>query len=329
MQVCVVGGSGFIGSKISEKLTALNIPFVIVDKRPSPVFGERVRLADIRDIDALRNSVQGDCIVHLAAAHRDDIQPISVYDDVNILGTENICAVADERGIDSIVFASSVAVYGFAEINTDESGRVAPFNDYGRTKAAAEEVLYKWQACKPDTRSLTIIRPTVVFGPGNRGNVFNLFNQIAKKRFVMIGKGRNVKSLAYVDNVADFFIHFIGQRPGVQTFNYVDGPDLTMNELVSLVRGRLFGSYDVGLRLPMAIGSFFGVIADFVAVAVNRRLPLSSQRVKKFVANTSFSTKYKETHMFKPKVDLKSGIDMTLDLDFKNPDKDRPVFFTE
>ena len=57
---------------------------------------------------------------------------------------------------------------------------------------------------KPHERSLVIIRPTVIFGKGNRGNVFNLFNQINKGLFAMIGDGENIKSMAYVKNVASF-----------------------------------------------------------------------------------------------------------------------------
>jgi nucleoside-diphosphate-sugar epimerase len=70
-----------------------------------------------------------------------------------------------------IIFTSTVAVYGFAKIGTEESGKIAPFNDYGRTKYEAEEVFKAWQAEAPEERTLVIIRPTVVFGEQNRGNV--------------------------------------------------------------------------------------------------------------------------------------------------------------
>lgn len=328
-EVCIIGGSGFIGSKVAERLDELAIPFFIADQRPSPKFSDRATTCDIRDKSSLQPAVRGTCILHLAAAHRDDIRPLSVYDDVNVRGTENVCALAVEKGINSIIFASSVAVYGFAEIKTDETGEISPFNDYGRTKAEAEDVLRRWQAGDPERRSLTIIRPTVVFGPGNRGNVFNLLNQIARKRFIMIGDGRNVKSLAYVDNVADFMLHFLEQLPGVHTFNYVDGPELNMNQLISLVRQQLFGVHDVGLRLPVSVGYMFGGIADIVAGLTGKRLPLSKQRVKKFVSDTSFDTSHRQTHGFIPKFDLKTGIEVTIDAEFINPDPKRPIFITE
>ena len=60
--------------------------------------------------------------------------------------------------------------------------------------------------------SLIIVRPTVIFGEGNRGNVYNLFKQIASNKFLMVGDGNNKKSLAYIGNVVAFW-----QRVFLQT----------------------------------------------------------------------------------------------------------------
>ena len=138
-----------------------------------------------------------------AAEHRDDVSPVSRYDDVNVLGAENICQICRERGIQKIIFTSSVAIYGFAPPDTDESGSPEYFNDYGRTKFLAEQVYRTWLNEDPDTRTLVIIRPTVVLRI-NRGNVYNLFHQIARRRFLMIGRGDNYKSIVYVGNLAAF-----------------------------------------------------------------------------------------------------------------------------
>ena len=111
---------------------------------------------------------------------------------------------------------------------------INPFNEYGRTKFYAEEKLRAWQS--KSGNSLIIVRPTVIFGEGNRGNVFNLFNQIASGKFVMVGKGENKKSMAYIGNVVAFLETCIATDQKYGIYNYVDTPDLTMNELVSAVR---------------------------------------------------------------------------------------------
>jgi GlcNAc-P-P-Und epimerase len=100
----------------------------------------------VRSIEALRNAVpEGGVLINLAAEHRDDVRPKSLYDEVNVDGARNLCQVAREKGIQHIIFTSSVAVYGFAPAGTDESGEINYFNDYGRTKWLAEGVFKEWQ----------------------------------------------------------------------------------------------------------------------------------------------------------------------------------------
>ena len=111
-----------------------------------------------------------------------------------------------------------------------------PFNEYGRTKFVAEQKLRAWHANSEN--ALIIVRPTVIFGEGNRGNVYNLLNQIASGRFLMVGKGKNKKSMAYIGNVIAFLEVCISTDQKYGVFNYVDTPDLAMDQLVSQVRKR-------------------------------------------------------------------------------------------
>ena len=102
---------------------------------------------------------------------------------MNVRGAKNVCDAATKFGIDTIIFTSSVAVYGFTEANTDENGDINYFNDYGRTKFLAEEIYNEWLQEDAKNRTLIIIRPTVVFGEENRGNVYNLLNQISSNKW--------------------------------------------------------------------------------------------------------------------------------------------------
>ena len=204
----------------------------------------------MEDIDSLDQLAKVSTIINLAAVHRDDVRPLSRYDDVNVQGAKNVCEAARKHGINKIIFTSSVAIYGFAPADTDESGEANYFNDYGRTKYLAEQVYKAWQAEDPESRTLVIVRPTVIFGEGNRGNVYNLLRQIASRRFVMFGDGTNRKSMAYVENVVAFIEYSLSFEPGLHIYNYIDKPDFDMNTLISGARKTLFGKTNVGLRLP-------------------------------------------------------------------------------
>jgi len=329
VKIKIVGGSGFIGSRICWRLANKGIAFEILDKEMSASYPKEVALTDIRDIAALeKNIVDGSVLINLAAEHRDDVFPLSLYDDVNVQGAKNICLVANKKNIQTIIFTSSVAVYGFAPLGTNESGKIAPFNDYGRTKWEAEQVYKAWQAEDPENRTLVIVRPTVVFGERNRGNVFNLLRQIASGRFVMVGDGLNRKSMAYVENVAAFLEYSMSFKPGVHIYNYIDKPDFSMNQLVGHVNKLLGRSSEIKFRMPYFVGLGIGKVFDLVAKLSGRKFPISSIRVKKFCANSVYESAISQTG-FVPPVNLMDAIEKTVRYEFIEDHHHEQVFYTE
>ena len=160
MNVTIVGGSGFVGTRLTKRLLAAGHTVRIADKNDSKTYPELRVYADVREPQTLAETLKGsDVVINLAAEHRDDVTPKSLYDDVNVTGAENVCNACAGLGIKKIIFTSSVAVYGFAPLGTSESGEIHYFNDYGRTKWLAEGKYREWLA-KDSGRSLTIVRPT-------------------------------------------------------------------------------------------------------------------------------------------------------------------------
>jgi nucleoside-diphosphate-sugar epimerase len=330
LTINVIGGSGFIGSRLLSRLRSKEQTAVkITDKAPSKAHPDLVTLGDVRSVEQLRTAIaNGSVIVNLAAEHRDDVSPPSLYDEVNVGGARNICTVAREKSVKTIIFTSTVAVYGFAPIGTDESGKIAPFNDYGRTKYQAEQVFKDWQAEAPTERALVVIRPTVVFGEQNRGNVYNLLRQIASGKFVMVGNGENRKSMAYVENVAAFIEFSMSFKPGVHIYNLIDKPDFTMNDLVGNVNRILGRPRKISFRLPFAMGFLIGKGFDLVAAITGKKFVISSIRVKKFCANSVYSTAIDKTG-FVPPVPLEQALSQTLRYEFVESHEHEGVFYTE
>ena len=326
----VIGGSGFIGTRLVHRLSNnKRLEIKITDKAPSKAFPDLVTLGDVRSVEQLKKAIaEESVIVNLAAEHRDDVRPVSLYNDVNVAGAENICTVAREMGVRIIIFTSSVAVYGFAPIGTDESGRIAPFNHYGRTKYEAERIFLAWQAEAPSDRTLVIIRPTVVFGEQNRGNVYNLLRQIASGKFVMVGNGENRKSMAYVENVAAFIEYALNFRPGVHVYNFIDKPDFTMNSLVSDVYRILGRPNEIGFRIPYSIGLLIGKAVDAVATLTRKRFAISSIRIKKFCLDSVYNSSIDQIG-FIPPVSLEKALAATIRYEFMESHEGEGVFYTE
>ena len=111
-----------------------------------------------------------DIIYNLAAEHKDNVTPLSLYENVNVGGAKNVVEAAKANDIKRIIFTSTVAIYGLDKGACEESFEPAPFNEYGRTKLEAEKIFLKWKS-EDDNRTLIMLRPAAIFGERNRGNI--------------------------------------------------------------------------------------------------------------------------------------------------------------
>ena len=323
MSKLIIGGSGFVGSRLKMGLN----DFKILDKRLSNSRG----YVDITISSTLNGLfTRKDSIVLLAAEHRDDISPVSKYYNTNVQGTQNVLNEMDRVGCKHLIFTSSVAVYGLNKINPDENHPVDPFNHYGKSKWEAEKVIKAWYDKDPDGKSVTIIRPTVIFGEKNRGNVYNLLKQIASGKFLMIGKGQNRKSMAYLGNVVAFIKHRLElAEEGYHVFNYIDKPDLTMTSLLGVIEKSLDKKIP-SVRIPVWLGYLGGFGFDVLAFLTRKKLAISSVRVNKFVATTQFDATKVHSSGFKAPFTLEEGLDRTLNYEFvQERSDDDEVFYTE
>jgi len=327
--ILCIGASGFVGTRLAN-ITKTDFKLKIFDKQQSKFHPELTTLGDVRKQDDLNYELNGqDSVVLLAAEHRDDVSPTSLYYDVNVQGTKNVLQAMDKNGIKNIIFTSSVAVYGLNKKNPNVQHPADPFNHYGKSKWQAEETLREWYNKEPEKRSLTIIRPTVIFGERNRGNVFNLLEQIASGKFLMVGKGTNYKSMAYVGNIAAFIKYLLKNlKPGYQVFNYIDKPDLNMNELVAQVETSLNKKIP-STHFPYWLGMFGGFGFDILSKLSGKKFSVSSVRVKKFCATTQFDATAAHNSGFKAPFALAEGLDRTLQYEFTKKQKDGITFESE
>lgn len=332
-KIAIVGGSGFVGSRLIDLLGSVH-QLCNIDKRESPFFNDITVLGNVLDVQGLKAQLAGgyDIVVLLAAEHRDDVSPTSLYYDVNVQGTSNVLEAMDANGIKRIVFTSSVAVYGLNKKNPNETHPADPFNHYGKSKWMAEEVLRQWYEKNPEDRNLNILRPTVIFGERNRGNVYNLLKQISSGAFRMVGSGDNCKSMAYVGNIVAFIEFMIMHKNGgYNVFNYVDKPDFTMNELVGHV-GKVLKRHIPATHLPLWIGMLGGYGFDCLAFLTHRKYTVSSVRVRKFCATTQFDATLAHSggvDGFNAPYTLGEGLERTLEYEFVHPQPDNITFISE
>jgi len=314
-KLTLIGGSGFVGTRLIDLIGKENCRNI--DKAHSSRYDEITTIYDIR-ADQLESVMhQGaDTVVLLAAEHRDDVMPVSLYFDVNVEGTRKVLEALDKGVVRNIIFTSSAAVYGLNKKNPDENYAPDPGSHYGKSKYLAEQLLIEWQERDRLSRSLTIIRPAVIFGENNRGNVYNLLRQIARGKFLMVGNGRNKKSMGYVTNVAAFIKYCTEtMKPGCRIYNYADNPDLSMNDLIIQVEQSLDKKLPP-VRLPYWLGRSGGLCFDILSVITGIKFQITGERVKKFCATTQLNAARVHQDGFKAPFTLTEGLDRTLKSEF-------------
>lgn len=330
MKITMIGASGFVGTRLIDLLKKDNqYQLKNVDLLPSPFFNDITVIGDVRSQEQMDKEIAGsDIVILLAAQHRDDVSPVSLYYDTNVSGMKVTLEAMEKNGVKRLVFFSSVAVYGLNKPNPNEEYPADPFNHYGKSKWQAEEVLQAWYKKHPDW-NINIIRPSVIFGERNRGNVYNLLRQISGGKFLRVGKGDNKKSMAYVGNIVAFVKYMIDSvNEGYNVYNYVDKPDFSMNELVSLIE-KVLNKKIPATHFPYWLGMLGGYCFDFFAKVTGKKLSISSVRVKKFCATTEFDATKVHTCGFKAPYSLGEGLSRTMTFEFVNPKTDDITFKSE
>ena len=312
MRIALIGGSGFIGSVLARGLRDAGHTLVNLDLRPprDPALFERAIVGDLRHPAAVAAALRGcEAVFNLAAAHHDQGIETATYFAVNEAGMQTVCTVMAEFGINRLCFYSSVAVYGESDEACAEDSPTNASSPYGASKLAGEKVCQAWVAQQPDRR-LLVIRPTVVFGPGNTANMYALIRQVASRRYVQVGAGTNVKSICYVDNLVAATLYAWSQpsNEAARTFNYVDKPDLSSAQIVGTICQALRQPAP-RWRIPLSLALLAAKPFDWYTRITGRNLTISSMRIRKFAASeTVYAAGLIRERGFQPPVALGDGI---------------------
>lgn len=206
--VMVTGSAGFIGTALVPRLREMGRYVVGLDRVAEPA-SDSLRL----DLTTLTEEGFGSgpwppTIIHLAAVSKEPGSPWRDYYANNAEATRLLCRAADKAGVRNIVFTSSMMVFAPGPWRRAESDFGDADTAYGCSKLQAEDILRAWQVAKPGRR-LRIVRPGVVFGPGDQGNMRRLIHGLNRRRFAYIGDHDTVKSCIYLKDILRLLVRLI------------------------------------------------------------------------------------------------------------------------
>lgn len=305
MRCLIFGGSGFIGSHLARALCADGDEVVIADiVEPSEsVAGAEFVRCDVRRPITIDPGDGFDKIFNLAAVHRTPGHEPHEYYDTNVVGAQNVvdwCDATDQR---TLIFTSSISVYGPSEESKSEASEPTPNGDYGRSKLVAESIHRHWAETSSENR-LTIVRPAVIFGRGEHGNFTRLAHALARGRFLYAGRKDVVKSCGYVEDLVDAMLYVDGLGKPETTFNFCYDHRYTIEEICESFNK--VAGYKLPHMLPRRL--LRTAMATLRVVNPNNRGPIVAARIAKLTLATNIEPAFLREHGYVWPTDLEGGL---------------------
>jgi len=238
-KVLVTGGSGYFGSILIKKLIKKNFEVHSLDiNQPEDINDftfHKINITNIKNLNSLFESYKFDYIFHNVAQ-----VPLaknkSLFKEVNIDGTHNVCEVAKNNKVRHIIYTSSSAVYGVPDFNpVNELTLPKPAEAYGRAKYEGEKICKNFASTE---LKITIIRPRTIMGHGRLGIFSILFDWIENnKKIPLLNNGSNLYQFIHADDLAEASILSINQLNSFEIFNIGSDDLFTMRDILeNLVR---------------------------------------------------------------------------------------------
>lgn len=212
MKALVTGATGFVGQALVRRLQAMGAEVTGLGRNRLRLTqldsqGVRTIYADLADAQTVRSVCQGQEVVFHAGALSSPWGRAQDFYRSNVIGTQNVIQACEEAGVKRLVHVSTPGIYfryaSRLNVREDEPLPGQVVNEYTRTKLLAEGEIDRAFA-----RGFPVItiRPRAIFGPGDTSILPRLVDRLEKGRLRVIGDGKNITDLTYIENVVDALI---------------------------------------------------------------------------------------------------------------------------
>jgi len=270
MKVIITGASGFVGKNLSRYLVSWSYD---------------VNEISLRNLN-WKDSIAADVIIHLAGKAHDikNISEESEYFKINTDLTKELFDVFLESDVRDFIYFSSV------KAAADEVGDILfedfqpnPKTPYGESKLQAEKYILSKEL--PINKRVFIIRPCMIHGPGNKGNLNLLYNVVKNRVPYPLAAFQNERSFLGIDNL-NYLIREIIEMIQIPSgiYNFADDEFLSTNDLVKLI-ATVSNKRSLLLRVPEFIVNAAARFGDIL------NLPLNTESVQKLTENYRVSNK--------------------------------------
>lgn len=294
--ILLTGSKGFIGAKLLVALNSLDYSINLLSRSGNEFFPTTICDFLINDIP--ENSLKSiDTIFHLAGYSHDlnpDTKSKYLFQAINIDATIKLAKLAIKNNVKHFIFISSVKAAGVSEDGRclSEEFNGVPEGEYAKSKKIAENKLI--EITQNSNMQLSIIRPSLVYGPNVKGNLELLWNAVKEERFLPIPNVKNRKSMVHIDDLVRAIILISKQNfNNYEIFNVTDGELYSSRDIYESMC-TIQNKNPYKLFMPKFL---FKIIS---CISPNLRL-----KVKKLIQDECYSSDKLKSIGFKPKKSLR------------------------
>ena len=315
-RILVTGATGFTGSHLCERLVTEGYTvraFVRDPVRCSALqrCGAEIAVGDFRDLRSTDQAMREiEVVYHIGALFRPENVSRQEMWETNVQGTKNMLDAAVRSGVQLFVHCSTVGVHGdIKHPPGNEETPYAPGDYYQESKTDGEKLVLEYSA--RGKLPIVVFRPGGIYGPGDL-RFLKLFKAIKRRKFVMLGSGKVLYQLIYIDDLVDGILLCGRQEKAVGNLYILTGEEpVTLNQFVQTIADVL-GAKQPHLHFPVMPVYLAGLVCELMCKPFGINPPLYRRRVDFFRKTRSFDiSKAKNELGFKPKTDLKTGLSST------------------
>ncbi|HBE26035.1 MAG TPA: hypothetical protein DDW33_10140 [Ktedonobacter sp.] len=317
MTILVTGATGFLGSALVMELVRQQRPVRILardEQKARAQFGAAVTIipGEITNEQQVRQAVDGATeIYHLVGRLYHPSTPTELYRMTHVEGTRVLLAACQGQSqLQRIVHCSTTGVHGVTgRTPAAEDAPFAPTNPYEATKLEAELLALK--AYKEDRLPVSVIRPGLVYGPGDL-HLLGFFLSIKKGLFRVIDSGRALLHPIYIDDMISAFL-LCARRPEAigRSYNIAGERPVTIRELATAIAHAMDKELPAG-SIPLWLANLAADIFAALPGFQGESAPLTRSRVKFLTNSRVYNCSCAKNELgFKASVDLEKGMRLT------------------
>ena len=319
--ILVTGSTGFIGSHLLPTLHKQNcqIKAAIRQKSEFPAFLpiKAIQVGEIDDMTDWQEALIGiDTVIHLAGRshilHETISNPEAAFIKVNTKGTINLVKQSLKAEVKHFIFISSIhAMAAERDDILNENSSCYPDSPYGRSKLQAEQALIN--LAKDTNMTWTILRPTLVYGSGNPGNMERLMKLIKRGLPLPFGAVKNRRSFVFVGNLVDAIITCL-EHPNAanQIFLISDNQVVSSPQLIRLIAQQIQQPCQL-LFVPTSLLRFLGYLGDRIEYTIGKNFPFNTYNIDRLLGSLFVDSSYiQKTLHWQPPFSLEQGLAQTI-----------------